>query len=57
MITLEKPASLPPMVIVTILVSEVTDEIWLFITSVVLAPLHATNVSAVFGRCCESRYG
>ena len=43
--------SLPPIVIVTMSVPDVTDWIWLDITLAVVAPEQATNVSDVFGRC------
>src|SRR5258708_40140025 len=40
----EKPASLPPIVRLTSVADEVTDDSWLLITSVVLAPEQAANV-------------
>jgi hypothetical protein len=44
--TSAKPASLPPMLIVTSAVSAVTAPIWLARTSPVLAPEQATNENA-----------
>src|SRR6266571_2729795 len=40
----EKPASLPPIVRLTRVAEEVTDDSWLLITSVVLAPEQAANM-------------
>src|SRR3954453_2096933 len=54
--TLEKPASLPPIVMVTMFVELVTALIWLFITSAVFAPEQATKLRFVFGRSCLIRY-
>ena len=56
-IRFEKPMSLPPMVTVTMVVAVVTDWIWVAIRSVVAAPVQATNVSEVFGRCCATSDG
>ena len=50
MITLEKPASLPPIVIVTQRVLVVSEPSWLLSTSPVWAPEHAVMSSSVFGR-------
>src|SRR6266404_7455647 len=55
MITLLKPASLPPIVIVTRLVELLSVPSWLLLTFVVFAPLHAWKLSvypfaaAIFG--------
>ena len=49
-ITSLNPASLPPIVTDTSAVVEVTDAICVFIRVVVVAPPHATKVSAVFAR-------
>jgi hypothetical protein len=43
-ITLEKPASLPPIVMLTSVVPLFSDETWLEFTSDVVAPEQATNV-------------
>ena len=56
-ITSLNPASLPPIVIVTMFVVLMTALIWLSSTSAVLAPEQATKFSVVFGRCCLIRYG
>jgi hypothetical protein len=39
----EKPASLPPIVMLTRVVDELSDESWLPMTSPVVAPAHAAN--------------
>jgi hypothetical protein len=41
----EKPASLPPIVMLTRVVDALSDESWLLMTSLVLAPEHAANVN------------
>src|SRR5215469_12779782 len=43
----EKPASLPPIVKLTSVVEELSDESWLLMTSATLAPEHAANVKDV----------
>jgi hypothetical protein len=48
--TLENPASLPPIVIVTTLVDALSDGTWLASTSPVVAPEQATNVRFAPGR-------
>jgi hypothetical protein len=40
----EKPASLPPMVMLTSVVDALRDESWLLMTLLVVAPEHAANV-------------
>jgi hypothetical protein len=44
-ITLEKPASLPPIVMLTSVVPLFSAETWLDMTSAVVAPEQATNVN------------
>jgi hypothetical protein len=41
----EKPASLPPIVMLTRVVDALRDESWLLMTSLVLAPEQAANVN------------
>ena len=57
MITLEKPASLPPIVYVTQFVPDVSCADWVLMTSPVFAPEQAacTNVHAGCALC--TRYG
>src|SRR6185437_8529064 len=43
--TEEKPASLPPAVTLTRVVEELSADSWLLMTSLVVAPLHATKVN------------
>jgi hypothetical protein len=56
-ITLEKPASLPPIVYVTQLVSEVTLPIWLESRLLVVAPEQAAWTKVHDGCALCSRYG
>src|SRR5680860_650116 len=56
-ITLEKPASLPPIVIVTQSVPLVRLDTWLLRTFVVVAPEHAANTRSVLGRCVSTSDG
>ena len=53
----ENPMSLPPIVTLTMLVSAVTDPIWLDMRLAVVAPEQATNVSEVFARCWATSHG
>lgn len=41
----ENPVSLPPIVMLTSVVDALSEESWLLITSLVLAPEHAANVN------------
>jgi hypothetical protein len=43
--TLEKPASLPPMVMLTSVVLALRADTWLLRTSAVVAPEHATDTN------------
>ncbi len=43
--TLEKPASLPPMVMLTSVVLALSADTWLLRTSAVVAPEHATETN------------
>src|SRR5260370_5322226 len=52
-ITLEKPTSLPPMMIDTRVVAPLRAEIWLLMTSEVGAPEQATNANEV-GQCARA---
>jgi hypothetical protein len=45
--TLEKPASLPPMVMLTSVVLALSADTWLLRTSAVVAPEHATETNEV----------
>ncbi len=56
-ITLEKPASLPPIVYVTQLVSEVTLATWVLRMSPVFAPEQARARTSMSGWALCSRYG
>ena len=56
-ITLEKPASLPPIVYVTQLVSEVTLATWVLRMSPVFAPEQAACTNVHVGCALCSRYG
>ena len=43
--TVEKPASLPPMVMLTRVVLALSDDTWLLTTSLVVAPAQATKLN------------
>src|SRR5437588_9367261 len=55
-ITLVKPASLPPMVMLASVVLLVMAVIWLDLTSEVFAPAHATNLNDA-GACEDAHSG
>ena len=42
----EKPASLPPIVMLTRVVDALSEDSWLLMTSLVVAPEHAAKVNA-----------
>ena len=54
--TVEKPTSLPPMVMLTSVVLALSDDTWLLITSLVVAPAQATKLneagSFALAHCC-----
>jgi hypothetical protein len=52
----EKPTSLPPTVTLTRVVDALSAESWLFMTSVVAAPLHAANVNEASWVMCVTAH-
>lgn len=53
----EKPASLPPIVMLTRVVDALSDDSWLLMTSLVVAPEHAANVNAAGALAVAQRAG